>query len=141
MSTTAIRKTAIGEPSYRQVVACSPEAASTARRLVATALEMWGIQDLCSDAAQIASELATNAVVHTKCQTFRFSVELQEGGVRISAEDSALDVLPARRAADDSSLGGRGLHLVDALCARWGYELHPQSKTVWAELCVPEAEG
>ncbi|MFJ4772446.1 ATP-binding protein [Streptomyces uncialis] len=97
--------------------------------------------ELRGDAAQIASELATNAVLHTGARTFCFKIERLPGRVRISAEDSALGLLPAPRAADDCSLGGRGLHLVDALCARWGYELHPRSKTVWAELRAPGAEG
>ncbi|WP_407698919.1 ATP-binding protein [Streptomyces katsurahamanus] len=141
MSTTAIRLTAIGEPAYSEVLACSPGAASAARRLVSTALESWGIGELCDSAAQITSELATNAAIHTGCQTFRLVVERRTGRVRISAEDSALDRFPSLRALDDRSLGGRGLHLVDALCDRWGYDLHPASKTVWAELRAPGEGG
>ncbi|MFD4834583.1 ATP-binding protein [Streptomyces uncialis] len=74
--------------------------------------------ELRGDAAQIASELATNAVLHTGARTFCFKIERRPGRVRISAEDSTPGLLPARRAPDDSALSGRGLHLVDALCAR-----------------------
>ncbi|MFD8937015.1 ATP-binding protein [Streptomyces sp. NPDC059578] len=138
MNTTSIRPAAVGDPGYSRVLACSPEAAAAARRLVVTALEAWGIKELCDDAAQIASELATNAAVHTGpgSQTFHLAVERRKDWVRISAEDSALDRLPVRHSVDDDSLGGRGLHLVDVLCTRWGYDLHPESKTVWAELRV-----
>lgn len=130
MSTVAVRAAALEEPSCSRTLECGPEAASAARLLVFTALGAWDMEELRGDAAQIASELATNAVLHTGSRTFRFKAERRPGRVRISAEDSALGLLPARRAADDNALGGRGLHRVDALCARWGYELHPQSKTV-----------
>ncbi|WP_405642549.1 ATP-binding protein [Streptomyces uncialis] len=141
MSTSAIRPTATGEPGYSQVLACRPEAASAARRLVSTALETWRIRELCSDAELIASELATNAVLHSGVQTFRFEVQWLGDGVRISAEDSASDRLAHARDPNDKSTGGRGLLLVKALCLRWGCDSNPRSKTVWAELRAPGAEG
>ncbi|MFI5942233.1 ATP-binding protein [Streptomyces uncialis] len=138
VSTTVIRPAAIGDPCYGQLLACTPESASAARRLVSSALEAWGIEELCDDAAQIVSELVTNAITHTECATFFLTVEhRREGCIRISAEDAALGLLPSRRTPGDDSLGGRGLRIVQDLCARWGYDLHPSSKTVWAELVAP----
>jgi hypothetical protein len=31
-------------------------------------------------------------------------------------------------------LGGRGLYLIEAVSRRWGVEVTPDGKTVWAEL-------
>jgi anti-sigma regulatory factor (Ser/Thr protein kinase) len=73
----------------------------------------------------IVSELATNAVVHTGAA---FSVALRETatGVRgeVSDDDEALPLLDE----------GRGLHIVDLLCDRWGWVPRRDGKLVWFEL-------
>jgi hypothetical protein len=43
-------------------------------------------------------------------------------------------VLPAAAPADDAAEGSRGLWLVDALSARWGYERGGGLATTWFEL-------
>jgi hypothetical protein len=32
------------------------------------------------------------------------------------------------------SLSGRGMHLISAIARRWGVEVTPDGKSVWAEL-------
>ncbi|MFJ9731189.1 hypothetical protein ACIRUL_07510 [Streptomyces sp. NPDC101171] len=59
--------------------------------------------------------------------------------VRIEVSDAAA----ARRPPSAPEGGsGRGLLLVDALAARWGWTpRHPVGKTVWAEVGVPAGAG
>jgi anti-sigma regulatory factor (Ser/Thr protein kinase) len=110
-----------------------PGAASEARRLVAEALRRWGHdQPLVADAEVVASELATNAIRHAGSP---FSVSVQRYGrvVRVMVHDLA-STLPAVLEPDPTRHSGHGMHLIGALSRRWGVEVTPDGKTVWAEL-------
>jgi anti-sigma regulatory factor (Ser/Thr protein kinase) len=114
------------------------DAPGGARRFVAQVLNDWGYQDLIDDATLVASELATNAVVHAQSP---FTVELSASGnvIRISVSDSNPSS-PARRPSSLVDLGsavatsGRGLSLVAGIASDWGTEPVPDGKIVWAEL-------
>lgn len=112
-----------------------PEAVASSRRFVDTCLRRKGVADhLIHDASVIASELATNAVLHARAP-FRISVDESVGVVCISVQDLG-DGEPAPRvaAAGDPALDGRGIEIVDALAQRWGCDVLRQGKVVWAEL-------
>ncbi|HTX62873.1 MAG TPA: MEDS domain-containing protein [Acidimicrobiales bacterium] len=83
-------------------------------------------------AALVVSELATNAVRHGGTP---FSVTLSSLAdcVRISVRDGRAD-LPMLRGFSSTETGGRGLHIVDALCRDWGISPRRDGKVVWAEL-------
>jgi hypothetical protein len=106
-----------------------------ARAFVGATLERWGRGDLVSEASVVASELSTNAILHARAKVFDLSVALTAAGVRISVHDRSPSV-PEARPYTAGSATGRGLHLVSALCARWGVEPMPSRKTVWAEIEV-----
>jgi anti-sigma regulatory factor (Ser/Thr protein kinase) len=87
-----------------------------------------------ADAVLIASELAANAILHSRSRTGRFTVrtELHPDHVRIEAEDSGG---PWRRRQPDDR--PHGLDMVEALTGPdgWGAETTTGgSRIVWARL-------
>lgn len=121
--------------SWRQRVgrfSCSLQTPGDARRFVVQTLRQWGCHELVDDAALVASELATNAVVHVWSD---LTVRVSQGCdvVRISIQDSSPSP-PRVRPASSTAVSGRGLLLVDAVASRWGTEPVEGGKAVWAEL-------
>ena len=110
-----------------------PEAVAAARSFVVGALPLAGA-DLVGDAALVASEMVTNAVLHGD-SAFRVHVTGDAQRVRIAVEDAQTGVVVPRIAEPDA-LNGRGLVIVEALSTRWGCEPHAEGKVVWAELAA-----
>ncbi|MEU5434724.1 ATP-binding protein [Streptomyces sp. NPDC020719] len=137
MTTTAARPTTTGDPGYSETMPCEPESARRARLLVSAALDAWGIGELADAATLVVSELITNAINHTRCRVVCVRVQQKPDGViRIGVADTSRDTPEMNRSGDDSE-DGRGLALVAAASQRWGYDLHPWGKLVWAELRMP----
>lgn len=88
------------------------------------------------DAELIVSELASNAVLHTRSALegglFRLVVESKSGWARLEVHDEG--ALPRQRDAQDDGETGRGWELVAALAARWGHDGAPAGACTWAEL-------
>lgn len=104
---------------------------SEARRVVRDTITSWGMEELADAATFVVSELATNAVLHAR-SGFTVSIERGSGGVRLSVGDpSPRMVHPPISGALLAS--GRGLLLVGKLSTRWGQEVRPDGKLVWAE--------
>jgi serine phosphatase RsbU (regulator of sigma subunit) len=105
---------------------------SVARAAVHGCAEELGRPDLADDAALVASELLTNAMLHGGgCTGVQLSA--LPGGLRIEVRDrSRLPPMIGR--PFDGSLTGRGLRLVAGLATRWGAEGEADGKVVWAEL-------
>jgi Histidine kinase-like ATPase domain len=146
-----------------------PTAVPLGRHFVAEQLRSWGLVGLVSDAAVIASELVSNAVLHG-AGPLRIVVSLDEDGVELAVADRSgippqvppvredlladLDALnrqaPGHQDARDPSQGigpagvvggGRGMHVIAALSHAWGYRAEGDGKTVWARLTLPAAEA
>jgi hypothetical protein len=111
-----------------------PTAVPSARRFVAGILIGWGRDDLVGDASLIVTELATNAVQHAT-SPFRVAVERGTAGVRIAIEDLG-PIRPRLRDAAWEDSGGRGLAIIAHLARRWGYDILPTGKVIWAELAA-----
>lgn len=124
------------EPSARKLVAefaAERTSPRRARRLVLSALAEWGCDPaLLQDAAVVASELATNSVLHAG-SPFSISVALKESLLRIAVHDIK-PLSGAGRGGGLSPQPTHGLGLVEALSLRWGAEGTAQGKAVWAEL-------
>lgn len=87
------------------------------------------------------SELCANAITHTDSGNggvFIVEVDLPRPGVaRIAVTDEGGPSLPAAGRLDLMAEGGRGLAMVAACTARWGYADAYPGRTVWAEACWP----
>lgn len=112
-----------------------PFAVRAVRRLVLRTLASWDLGSLAHDATVVASELATNAVVHAH-GPFRVSLRRTPSTVRIEVVDLSARA-PFRPDQPRDAIGGRGVALVAGLCADWGSEPQAGGKLVWAELATP----
>ncbi|MGD9754787.1 MAG: ATP-binding protein [Acidimicrobiia bacterium] len=87
---------------------------------------------LADDVRIVVSELASNAVLHAGTP---YDVLAQVAGDRVRVEVAdAAPALPAVRYPALEATSGRGLHLITALCERWGVEQRGGGKVVWVEL-------
>jgi len=109
------------------------ESPAAARHLVARALRRWGFEPaFVRDAELVASELATNAVVHAG-SCFTVAVRPKDGGALISVRDGS-PLQPVVRDDEPDAMSGRGLRLVSLLADAWGVEREDPGKIIWAAL-------
>jgi anti-sigma regulatory factor (Ser/Thr protein kinase) len=98
------------------------------------------------DVMLVASELVTNAVLHSGCRSEDVvSVELRmkPDAVVCSVSDPHRTSGLADLAGEDQLIGGFGLRLVEQLSARWGTERERDGRyRVWAEVArAPRLQG
>ena len=97
------------------------------------------LRQVREDARLLASELVTNAVLHSGCRAedlIEVRAAITPHGLLISVDDpGGGGQNPRLRPADDSGLGGFGLRLVSRLARRWGWD-RPNGHRVWAELAM-----
>jgi len=112
-------------------------------------LHEWQLESLTEDAVVIASELATNAIVHgtpaatrdTAKGAERACVELSwclQASRLICVVTDQAGTPPAMAAQDPEAESGHGLQIVGALAVAWGWTiLSTGEKAVWAALDLP----
>jgi anti-sigma regulatory factor (Ser/Thr protein kinase) len=110
-----------------------PQAAGQARRLVREVLERADATQVLDDAMLVVSELATNAVRYGK-DPISASVTVDDQTLVIAVRDGRASDLPYPKVLTQTEPDGRGMHLVAAMSARWGWDRNGDSKVVWAEL-------
>jgi anti-sigma regulatory factor (Ser/Thr protein kinase) len=129
---------ASGNNSHESRVPALPESIALARSIVTAHLPPWAASESVAVARLLASEVVTNAIVHsgaapTDSITLRTDVDDQR--IRVEVEDPGAgfdwpDPLPA---PNDGS--GYGLHLVSNNAQRWGMRAGARPPTVvWFEL-------
>lgn len=116
----------------------SPGAAALARLHTRVVLDAWDLGELTVEAAQIVSELVTNAIEAHRREHLNAPVRLTLlAGLRtvlIVVRDAA-GSMPQRGVPDETSEHGRGLFIVDALADRWDCKIRRDGgKTVRALL-------
>jgi hypothetical protein len=117
-----------------------PTSSCRARQFVSGLVEEWGLRPLAEEAALCATELATNALLHSNGR-FVVTVRPIGAGVRVEVMDGSPQQLPwatprTGTASDLTAMGqsGRGLQIVSALATRWGVFTTAEAKTIWVEL-------
>ena len=81
----------------------------------------------------LASELVTNAVVHTRSADVAVRATCDGDMLRIAVDDEGTPPSGAEECCSAEGTGA-GLSLVDALAARWGWEPLVTGKRVWFEV-------
>jgi anti-sigma regulatory factor (Ser/Thr protein kinase) len=126
------------------VLGALADAVPSARAHLRQLLRQWGYAELEEDASVVISELVTNAVVASaELRPAVVPVLMWLGSDRrrlLAAVADASPQPPMRLNLGPDAERGRGLALVEALSARWGW--HPASitgltKFTWAEWRLP----
>ncbi len=111
---------------------------AVARQFVRTTLTDWEVDAEPLDVAVLCvSELVTNAIIHTdaSCEVrLLLHGGVVTAGVRDSGPSGGRATAPG---GDPLAVHGRGLRLVEALCARWGSDRDLEGLTVWCEIEIP----
>jgi hypothetical protein len=117
-----------------------PASSCRARQFVSGLVEEWGLRPIGEEAALCATELATNALLHSN-DRFVVTVRPIGSGIRIEVMDGSPQQIPwatprTGTASDLTAMGqsGRGLQIVSALATRWGVFTTADAKTIWVEL-------
>lgn len=142
--------------SARQIASCPLDPGATAsgaaRDFTRQILGSWGLLVLAEDAAVIVSELVTNALQHGARGNGlgpdgpgHDRVELillrRPGQMVCVVTDPGAEP-PVLTAPDLDAEAGRGLHVIEALAAAWGWtRLDAHKKAVWATLSAPVMDG
>jgi len=140
-----------------QIASCPLDPGATAsgaaRDFTRQILGSWGLIVLAEDAAVIVSELVTNALQHGVRGACLPGLEgsahdrvelilLRRPGQMVCAVTDPGAEPPVLAAPDLAAEAGRGLHVIEALAAAWGWtRLDAHKKAVWATLSVPAPAG
>lgn len=114
------------------------------RRLCAELLDSGAYQEVADDAAVVVSELISNALRHARplpSGEIRVAWTWQGDLVQLSVSDGGAMTEPRRSRATLSSLGGRGLSIVNTLADGWGVLHGDEETTVWATLRAPRSSN
>ena len=121
--------------SHTTTLEATPISASQARAFITHHLVEHRLLYLVDPVRLVASELATNALVHAQTS---FSVTLSASDTRVllTVRDHSL-AFPERRAPHALDEAGRGLEVVDMVSLEWGInEDGAGSKSVWASFAI-----
>ncbi|QKG23593.1 ATP-binding protein [Actinomadura verrucosospora] len=123
----------------------APSSVAVARKRLSSELAASGVyESIVDDASVIVSELISNALRHARplpsgqvkvcwlCRGDVLELEVSDGGAMTE---------PRRGPGTLSSLGGRGLGIVEALSEGWGVRHDEGATTVWAVLRTRRSSG
>jgi anti-sigma regulatory factor (Ser/Thr protein kinase) len=121
--------------SHQASFEASPVSASRARAFVSHHLIDHRLLYLVDPVRLVASELATNALVHAQT-VFNVTLAAWEKTVLLTVRDGSL-ALPSPRVARAMDLSGRGLEIVGIVAQEWGVEEdRGGSKSIWASFTI-----
>jgi anti-sigma regulatory factor (Ser/Thr protein kinase) len=127
-------------PACRFALNAGAQAAAEARGQLRRLVSVWEMRVDVDVLVLLASELITNAVTHTETGTagagaISVCVRCLRGELRVEVHDGSHDMpVPVPLDVDDDAETGRGLMLVDALAAEWGFYRTPRGKAVYFTL-------
>jgi anti-sigma regulatory factor (Ser/Thr protein kinase) len=127
-----------GPNGLRMRLGSGPDAAAEARRAIA---ELRADLDppLMETLRLLVTELVTNSVRHTECDSLTLRVAVGKAAVLTEVADDgpnfdAEAAVEAEQPADRGENSGWGLFLVQRLARDWGVKEDKHSKRVWFEL-------
>lgn len=121
----------------------APSSVAVARQRLAADLAAAGIfESAVGDAVLVVSELMSNAIRHARPlpgASVQVAWALDDDAVEVAVSDGGAITRPVPAHATVSSLGGRGLDIVEYLAEAWGVRADDAGLTVWAVLAAPVA--
>ncbi|HEX6472195.1 MAG TPA: ATP-binding protein [Streptosporangiaceae bacterium] len=118
----------------------APSSVAVARQRLCAQLLATGVAETTvADASVIVSELLSNALRHARpLPSGEVRVAWNRHGdiIEVSVSDGGASTEPRRGRPTLSSLGGRGLGIVESLADCWGVRHEEGATTVWALLSV-----
>ncbi len=114
-----------------------PDQVARARRWISQ--ELGRGHPLHDDCVLLTSEIATNAVLHSRTGAggaFTLDLSHSDKRVYVSVRDEGSAEPPCACHAAPSAANGRGLPLLEALARRWGLIREAGANEVWFELVV-----
>ncbi|MDN3061234.1 ATP-binding protein [Streptomyces sp. SRF1] len=113
------------------------------RYLTKACLEHWGLAAMSDDVVLAASELVTNAILHSHGAEITLSISLQDDDLlRLSVHDET-PWLPVIRRVDGDAESGRGLQLVEWMTiahnGAWGTS--DGGATTWCTFSIAAERG
>jgi anti-sigma regulatory factor (Ser/Thr protein kinase) len=104
-----------------------------ARFYVQSALRYYDLGDYAGDVEMVTSELVSNAIKHAGARAVNLELmRLADSGAVVVVVDDPSPDPPVKRDLADDAESGRGLHVVAALAARWGWTAQAPGKAVFA---------
>jgi two-component sensor histidine kinase len=123
----------------------TPSSVSGVRgRLCADLLASGVYEETAEDATVIVSELISNALRHARplpSGDIRVAWFRQGDLIRLAVSDGGAMTEPRPARPTLSSLGGRGLSIVETLAEGWGVLHEDDQTTVWATLYAPQSSS
>jgi anti-sigma regulatory factor (Ser/Thr protein kinase) len=123
-------------------VPSAPASIAVARRQLTADLAAAGINgQAAGDAALVVSELLSNAIKHAwplPGEKLQVAWAVEGGSVVVAVSDGGAPTQPRQAYPAASSLGGRGLGIVERLSEDWGVRKDGDGQTVWAVLPAPQ---
>lgn len=121
----------------------APASVAVARRRLAADLTDAGIYaGAVADAVLVVSELLSNAIRHARPlpgANVQVAWAVDDEAVELAVSDGGAPTRPRQTQPTVSSLGGRGLDIVEYLARTWGVRTDDAGLTVWAILAAPAA--
>ena len=107
-----------------------PMSSSVARRTLRETCD--GLPIDVDEVLLCAAELVTNALLHG-APPVEMEVDVTDHVVRVAVHDCRAGAVEKHRPVTSDTAAGRGLHIVEALAARWGVSQHERGKAIWFE--------
>ena len=109
-----------------------PTSCAETRHAMRDFCERSHVSELADDAELLASEIVTNAIVHSA--TLITVLAVVRGRELVVTVSDDVHVRPVVRSMDNSTESGRGMHVVAELAGAWGVTPRDFGKTVWFRL-------
>ncbi|GAT69039.1 ATP-binding protein [Planomonospora sp. ID91781] len=129
-------------PSSVVLLPYAPSSVAVARQYLSSDLQEWGVYEtVIDDAVLVVSELLSNALRHAHplpSGQIKVAWQCTDGYVEVAVSDGGSATEPRAGRAALSSLGGRGLGIVEYLAENWGVRHEGDVTTVWAAVATAD---